>query len=172
MRDMQKCWLWVAILFAVTACDWKYSVSQLPQTVSVTVSGLSGTGLVLQNSGGNNLAVTSNGKYTFATPVPGGRAYNVSVLSQPVSPNQMCTVTNGSGNISGTPVTNVQLACVILGDVNGDSVVDYKDAILAQRIALGLVAATPDQLMRGDIHADGKIDISDYLMIQKLGLGL
>src|SRR5215831_20631647 len=36
-------------------------------TIGGTVTGLSGTGLVLQDNGGDNLAVSASGPFTFAT---------------------------------------------------------------------------------------------------------
>jgi len=79
-------------------------------TIGGSVSGLSGTGLVLQNNGGDNLTVVSNGAFTFATPIASGAAYAVSVLTQPSNPAQTCTVTNGSGTANAN-VTTVQVAC-------------------------------------------------------------
>jgi large repetitive protein len=80
-------------------------------TVGFVVSGLSGTGLVLQNNGGSSLPVSANGSYTFSTTVSRGSSYNVTVLTQPSG--QTCNVTNGYGaNITGT-VTNVQVTCYL-----------------------------------------------------------
>jgi len=76
-----------------------------------TISSLSGSGLVLQDNGGNNLAVASGATaFTFSTPISSGGAYSVTVLTQPSSPAQTCTVTNGSGTATAN-VTNVQVAC-------------------------------------------------------------
>ena len=83
-------------------------------SVGGAVSGLSGTGLVLQDNGGNNLAVTSNGPFTFSTPIAyggGGGNYNVTVLTQPSGPAQTCGVTNGFGTANAN-VTGVQVNCV------------------------------------------------------------
>ena len=80
-------------------------------TVGGTVSGLSGSGLVLQNNGGNNLTVSANGSFTFSTNVNRGSNYSVTILTQPSSPTQNCAVTNGFGaNITGN-VTAIQVAC-------------------------------------------------------------
>jgi hypothetical protein len=87
------------------------SCSNLPPTtytIGGTVSGLTGTGLVLQDNGGNNLAVSASGSFTFSTAVDNGAAYSVTVLTQPTG--QSCTVTSGSGTASAN-VTNVQVAC-------------------------------------------------------------
>ena len=89
---------------------WKYQTN-LPSTtytVGGTVSGLTGTGLVLQDNGGNNLAVSTNGSFTFSNSVASGAAYSVTVLTQPTG--QSCTVSSGSGTASAN-VTNVQVTC-------------------------------------------------------------
>ena len=95
--------------------------SNNPQTVNTysvggTVSGLSGT-LVLQNNGGNNFTRTANGSFTFSTRVTSGSSYNVTVLSQPSG--QTCTVTNGSGTIQSSNVTNVLISCTDSYSVGG-----------------------------------------------------
>jgi large repetitive protein len=80
-------------------------------TVGGTVSGLGGTGLVLQNDGGNDLAISANGSFTFTTPLTSGMWYAVAVKTQPSSPWQTCTVANGSGTMGGAAVTNVTVTC-------------------------------------------------------------
>jgi len=80
-------------------------------TVGGTVSGLVGTGLVLRNNGGDDLAVSSNGPVTFATSLSSGAAYGVTVFQQPTSPAQSCEVTGGSGTLATANVTNVAITC-------------------------------------------------------------
>jgi hypothetical protein len=84
-----------------------------PATFSIggTVSGLAGSGLVLQNNAGDDLAVASNGAFTFPTEVAAGGAYVVTVRTQPGNPVQNCTVQNGAGNAQAA-VTNVAITCV------------------------------------------------------------
>ena len=85
--------------------------SSVAYTIGGTISGLSGSGLLLQDNGGNNLAVASGAtSFTFSAPVPAGGTYNVTVLTQPSNPAQTCVVTNGSGTANAN-VTNVQVAC-------------------------------------------------------------
>ena len=95
----------------VTGCG-TYSSSSVPITYTVggTVSGLAGSGLVLQDNGGNNLAVSANGSFTFTTALASGTAYSVTVFSQPINPIQTCVVTSGSGTLTSN-VTNVSVAC-------------------------------------------------------------
>ncbi|HUJ16739.1 MAG TPA: hypothetical protein VL197_02000 [Nitrospirota bacterium] len=80
-------------------------------SISGTVSGLSGTGLVLQVNSGDNLAVSTNGTFTFASKVADEGRYEVEVKSQPKNPSQLCLVTQGSGTVSGADVSNVTVDC-------------------------------------------------------------
>jgi alpha-tubulin suppressor-like RCC1 family protein len=80
-------------------------------TVGGTVSGLAGTGLVLQDSGGDNLTITGNGAFTFATAVASGAAYAVTVKTQPSGLTQSCVVTAGSGTVTTAAITSVAVAC-------------------------------------------------------------
>jgi hypothetical protein len=81
-------------------------------TVGGAIDNLVGSGLVLQNNGGENLQVTSGDSFTFPTAVPSGAPYNVTVAVQPSGPAQTCTITNPSGTVGGGPVTSVQISCV------------------------------------------------------------
>jgi hypothetical protein len=89
-------------------------------TVGGTISGLSGT-LTLQNNGADNLTVSINGPFTFATALANGSTYSIAVLSQPTG--QSCTVANGSGTIASGNVTNTAVSCTtnVLYTVGGSS---------------------------------------------------
>jgi hypothetical protein len=79
-------------------------------TIGGTIAGLTAGGLVLQNNGGDNLAVASgSSSFSFATPVAYGGAYDVTVLNQPTG--QTCTVSNESGSATQT-VNDVSVSCV------------------------------------------------------------
>jgi environmental stress-induced protein Ves len=80
-------------------------------TIGGTIAGLSGTGLVLQNNGGDDLAISANGSFTFETAVDAGSLYDVTVLTQPDSPTQLCSVANASGTAPATNVTSVSVTC-------------------------------------------------------------
>ncbi len=80
-------------------------------TIGGNVNGLAGAGLVLQQSGGDDLPISADGTFTFATPVQDGGAYSVTVFAQPGNPAQTCTVANASGTVDGADVTNVEVAC-------------------------------------------------------------
>ena len=77
------------------------------------VTGLQGTGLTLQDNGGDNLTVSApGGTFTFATPITSGMGYNVTVLKQPTSPAQTCVVTQGQGTASSN-VGSVSVTCSV-----------------------------------------------------------
>ncbi len=88
-------------------------------TIGGTVSGLvANSSVILQNNGGDSLTITANGAFTFKTPVTGADVYLVTVVTQPVNPNQICTVTGGSG-VASANVTNVAVACVLSYSIGG-----------------------------------------------------
>lgn len=81
-------------------------------SVGGNLSGLLGSGLVLQNNGGDDLSLSENGSFTFSTALADGSDYEVTVAVQPSQPTQTCAVVNGSGTLSGTDVTDVLVNCV------------------------------------------------------------
>lgn len=82
-------------------------------SVSGVLSGLEqGKSLVLQNNGGDDLALSANGAFGFAQPMALGAAYAVTVKTQPAG--QQCTVGQGTGTLAATP-TNVRVDCVSAG---------------------------------------------------------
>src|SRR5581483_4631678 len=81
-----------------------------PVSIGGTVRGLVGTGLVLA-LGDEALPITADGAFAFATPVPRGTRYDVTVSTQPAGPTQRCTVGNASGTAGSAGVTDVEVAC-------------------------------------------------------------
>lgn len=114
------------VLLVVAACsNGRGSVQQGSEaqppatsqfTVTATVSGLEGSGLVLQNNGGDDVEISADGAASFPTPLNDGTTYSVTVLAQPTNPAQTCTVTNGAGTIAGANITNVAVACETVVD--------------------------------------------------------
>ena len=81
-------------------------------TIGGTLTGLSaGTSVVLDDNGGNPLALTGNGNFTFTQPIAYGTAYSVAVATQPAG--QTCSVADNTGAGSGIDqnVGNVQVVC-------------------------------------------------------------
>ncbi|MDT8410688.1 MAG: hypothetical protein RQ741_13915 [Wenzhouxiangellaceae bacterium] len=82
-------------------------------TIGGSVTGLaSGNQVVLLNNGGDDLVLSANGSFTFATELTDTSAYVVTVLTNPTAPNQTCSVTNAAGTLAGADVTNVEVTCV------------------------------------------------------------
>jgi N-acetylneuraminic acid mutarotase len=81
-------------------------------TIGGTVINLVGTGggLVLQDNGGDNLLVNANGAFTFATPLDSDTTYVVTVHTQPSTPAQTCTVSNGTGAATAN-ISTVKVDC-------------------------------------------------------------
>ncbi len=80
------------------------------KAVKVSVDGLAGGGLVLQNNGTDDLTVNGDGIFAFATELTAGGNFDISVLTQPADPIQVCTVTAGAGTVEndqGDPVVSV-----------------------------------------------------------------
>jgi alpha-tubulin suppressor-like RCC1 family protein len=91
-----------ALIMTVTCLDGDYRLGG-------TVSGLYGT-LVIQNNGGDDLTITSDGTFLFPSHSSRGANYSVSVLKQPRYQN--CEVSSGSGTIS-ADVSTISIACSI-----------------------------------------------------------
>ena len=79
------------------------------------VTGLTGSGLVLQNNAAGDLAVTAAGPFSFAAALAKGAAYAVTVKTQPSSPTQNCVVYNGSGTAGSAIDGNLEVICSTVG---------------------------------------------------------
>ena len=81
-------------------------------TVGGTLTGLpAGDTVTLQDNGSDNLTLSTNGTFTFPTALPNGHAYSVTVSGKSGGTPTTCTLTNGTGTISGANVTNVAVQC-------------------------------------------------------------
>ena len=89
-----------------------------PFTIGGTVIGLTGSGLVLQDNGGDDLTITNSGAFTFKTSIAGGGAYKVTVKTQPSTPSQNCSVTSANGTALAN-VANVQVTCGNIFTIGG-----------------------------------------------------
>jgi 6-phosphogluconolactonase len=89
--------------------------------VGGSVSGLVGSGLVLTTGAGNSLSVSKAGPFTFPTSLNAGASYDVTVASPPANPSQTCTVSNGSGTVSGA-VDNITVVCAVSQFTVGGSI--------------------------------------------------
>jgi hypothetical protein len=121
-----------------------------PESVLIggNVTGLEGSGLVLQNNGIDDLIIEVDGVFTFVTPLIPGTSYNVTVATDPSDPAQTCTVDNGSGQVPTADITDVAVSCTegIVGDVikiaaEGDTLADgtlLKQIVLDGGVAINI----------------------------------
>ena len=58
------------------------------------------------------------------------------------------------------------------GDVDGDGVLSYNDALTVLRGSIGLAVLTPQQELIADFDGDGGISYNDALMILRASIGL
>jgi hypothetical protein len=104
----------------VTGVTVTCTTNPVSATIGGTISGLvANTSVILQDNGGDSLTITANGPFTFKTPVTGTDVYAVTVLTQPINPNQICTVTAGSGTATAN-VTSVVVNCVLSFSIGGN----------------------------------------------------
>ena len=108
--------------FPDSACDVGYRYGEQAGSVSNecvvsdgfvavggTVSGLSDTGLVLKNNGADDLFLLADGPFRFATRIPTGSPYTVSVAIQPLL--QECKLANATGTAASFDITDVAATC-------------------------------------------------------------
>jgi len=91
-------------------------------SIGFTLSGLAtGDKITLLDNGTNPATLGTNGRFTLPQVLATGQTYNVTVGTQPAG--QVCTVTNGSGTVGKTNVTNVEVNCqngaLIRGTITG-----------------------------------------------------
>ncbi|CAN5721920.1 hypothetical protein BH11MYX1_BH11MYX1_01100 [soil metagenome] len=117
--------------------------------VGGTISGLAGTA-VLQDNLGDDLTVSAtDGTFSFSQPVTEGGAYSVTVRTQPTSPTQLCTVTNGTGTMATTDVSNVAIACTTTPfDVGGT----LTNLAAGQTVVLHNASESLSLTQNGDFH--------------------
>ncbi|MEP6512192.1 MAG: proprotein convertase P-domain-containing protein, partial [Dokdonella sp.] len=121
-------------------------------TVGGDVTGLVGGSVSLQLNGGATVTVSVNGQFTFL-PLADGSAYAVTVLTQPGTPAQTCSVANGTGTVAGADVTNVLVTCV----ANTHSIGGTVSGLLGSGLVLQLNGST-----NLPISADGTFTFGQF----------
>ena len=166
------------------------SGSPPPDDVDIggSVTGLAGSGLVLQNNGADDESIAVDGLFTFATLLTPGASYSITVATQPSDPVQLCYVANGSGAVSVEGVDDVLVTCadvppdppatmlsgyLFANDFDGDKIVDR--AVWRARIGLAIIEPSGggnrifikfgeegDVPATGDYDGDGITDIAGF----------
>ncbi len=79
-------------------------------SVLVSVSGLTGTGLVLQLNGGNDLTISQNGQAQFPVSLAYASSYSVTIKNG--STSDSCSINSGSSGTIGTANITLTVSCV------------------------------------------------------------
>jgi hypothetical protein len=125
-------------------------------TVGGSITGLTGTGLVLQNNGADSVApAPADSSFTFPTRLASGAAYAVTVQTQPANPAQLCVVSGGAGTVGSADVTSVAIACTdvaalpktrnLIAQALADGRIDYATSLVYRMWALFLDAQLPPE---------------------------
>jgi hypothetical protein len=119
----------------------RYYRAACAYTVGGTLTGLpAGDTVTLQDNGSDNLTLSTNGTFTFPTALPNGHSYSVTVSGTSGPKAMTCTLTNGSGTISGANVTNVAVQCTApppCPELTGNLDIDMYNAAVADGTANG-----------------------------------
>lgn len=59
----------------------------------------------------------------------------------------------------------------LVGDVNNDGKIDFKDYAMVKRYLLGTYELTEEQLKRADVNGDGVVSSTDYALLKRKVLG-
>lgn len=126
-------------------------------TVSGSIVGLTGSGLVLSNNNNDHAFVPNSGiNFTFPIAIANGSAYAVSILTQPVG--QTCNVTNGNGVIANASIANLVVNCAALNTPKFAYIANSSaNSISAYAINAATGALTP---VTGSPFAAGTLPIS------------
>ncbi len=112
MKPLTHGFLSLAVItLALAGCSGAQRSTPETYTVGGAVSGLSGV-VVLQNNGGDDLSISSNGPFAFSTQLASGSTYNVTILTHPAS--QLCAITKGSGTIANANITDISAECLFV----------------------------------------------------------
>jgi hypothetical protein len=104
----------------------KVSCATNSYTIRGTVSGLQGSGFVLQNNSGDDVGVQTDGGFAFPTQIPSGSPYSVTVKTQPTGPLQSCSVQNGAGTVADRDIDNIVITCALREFTIGGSISNLK----------------------------------------------
>ena len=104
-------------------------------SVGGEISGLQGSGLVLEMSDGQTYEPESEGEFSFSTPILDQTDFTVSIAQQPQLPEQQCAISGNEGTIDEAHHSDVSIICTtnlysISGEVHGLEPSD-QDLVLA-----------------------------------------
>lgn len=124
---------------------------------------------VITGDGQINFTVVLKDGYTLDS-VTGSGAYK-NLKDTGVENTYRLTKVTGAATVTVTTEKTETPPEQLLGDVNGDGVVDILDATEIQKYAAEKVEFTDEQFQAGDVNKDGFVDVLDALLVQKYATG-
>ena len=96
----------------ITNYDFEISVTCVERTYAIraNVTGLVGSGLALRSQPGGDVAITSNGTFTFPYTLTSGTSYSISTAFPARAPVQTCVIDDDTG-VVGTTDISVDVEC-------------------------------------------------------------
>jgi len=83
--------------------------------VGGNISGITGD-IIISNNGGISQRIFNNGEFTLGETLGSGGIYNVQIIQPPLG--QVCSITNGSGQVVSSDVSDVSIICSDTADTN------------------------------------------------------
>ncbi|MCA9600435.1 MAG: hypothetical protein R3A78_12320 [Polyangiales bacterium] len=124
-------------------------------SIGGTVTGLVGSGLVLQNNGADDLPIGTAGEFAFSMKLSAGAEYAVSIKSQPAAP-ETCELAAASGTIAGEDVTDVVVSCkspYTIDQLVGDGVTG---SLPTYKVGQTFLVPSTAQLAKIDVWAEAR----------------
>ena len=136
---------------------------------------------IIAESTETNNSVTISTTVLATTATPTATPTNTPTATATSSPTPTNTPTSTATNTpTNTPTATptffseasptVVTPCVLLGDVNGDGIVNATDAALTLQLLAGLIGSLPCQ-QNGDVDGSGIVDVIDAALILQLSAG-
>lgn len=97
----------------ILSLNYQPNVYTVGGTISSLTTPFGVNTFVLQNNAGDDLIVSGNGTFTFNTAIPTGSNYAVTVFSSPQNPWQTCSISNGTGTVAASAITNITISCSV-----------------------------------------------------------
>ncbi len=119
----------VSTLSGCNSGSTKSDTGQEKYSIGGRVTGLQGDFITLANNGSDTVDVSDNGNFSFNQKVKKGEEYTITVVRQPQSPEQQCSVNNGTGIVTDN-IDSIEVNCSNTGDSDsdGDGLADTRES--------------------------------------------
>ena len=88
-------------------------------SVSGSISGLTGSGLLLIDTVSGRTLTIDAGDEEFVLALDEGAEFNIEVQIPPTEPAQDCLIVNGAGVVDATRADDIEITCTIIDEIFG-----------------------------------------------------